>query len=666
MKQTKYSEFFYRYRLLWAALLALFGTWGCVASLKTEDQTLLGNSVWSVVLFGLFVFVIYHALQQCSKRKLAVSLPFAFGLGATLLGGRAMYLYDHLPLDQIGDFLWFFAAICGVTIVLAAFFVLLFSYLPSVHTRVYALRIQNTKKMWLQPNWRFFLVAWAVILLCWLPTYLAAFPGIYNYDAPYQLSQIFYNGKLNAHHPILHTLYLYSTFAIGKALFGTYAAGMAIYSLSQTLMLSAAFAYACYWVARIKAPMAMAVFAVLYFALLPIHAIFAVSATKDVLFAAIVLLVVLFLFDMVQNREYFYHNKFCMIRFVAAICLMMFLRNNGFYMLLLLIPFFIWCSRKHRAKAVLLCAICIAVNFLYTGPLYHIIGVEKGDFREALSVPIQQMARAVRDNSEQLTLEERNAVSELIDRDNVAEAYNQRTADTTKNYFNTDRFKHNLLHYAGIYLSIGKKAPATYLNAALSVSIGSWYSEMNYPDRRTSHPYIAWSNGTEKTFGISLKSNLILERNRLFPALDTVAEQARQVYPVVTVPLLRIPENKYIMIYRHSLFPALDRAYSTYSTYTEEVGHQMFPVISMLFSPGFGCWILVIYGALCIYFKRWRYGLPLVLLIALWVTVLLSPVALLRYSYPLMVCCPILAATAFLLPNLDYKNVGAKKGKESS
>lgn len=102
---------------------------------------------------------------------------------------------------------------------------------------------------------------------------------------------------------------------------------------------------------------------------------------------------------MVRQKEKFYHSIFLMARFVIAICFMMFLRNNGFYMLLLLVPFFIWFSKKYWIKAVILCVICIAANFLYTGPLYSVANVQKGDTREALSIPIQQVARAVRDNN---------------------------------------------------------------------------------------------------------------------------------------------------------------------------------------------------------------------------------------------------------------------------
>ena len=624
MKQKiGFYEFINRYCLLIAMFFSFCSTFGLAYSVKTDDITVFSNSIWSLLFFGIFTFIIYRAIKICNKRKLVVGILASAVLSVTLVFGKSLYLNDHVAFWPFLSLLKLLVAIGSLLFIFTSLFIILFHYLPKAQEFLLRLRIEKTSETFFRPNIKFFLIVWAIIMVCWLPTFLASYPGVYNYDAPWQIGQLMIDGRLNAHHPILHTLYLYGTVMLGNLVFGSYSAGLAIYSVTQMLMLSAVFAYACYYLTKLKAPVVITLLSIIYFALVPIHAIFSVSATKDVLFAAIVLLVVLFIIDMVRQKEKFYHSIFLMVRFVIAICFMMFLRNNGFYMLLLLVPFFIWFSKKYWIKAVILCVICIAANFLYTGPLYSVANVQKGDAREALSIPIQQVARAVRDNNGELTEEELSAVYELFDLEDVGQAYTPRISDPVKNYFDTEKLKSDMGKYVSLYFSIGFKKPQAYVDAFLSANIGSWYPDMNYPDPLAYHPYIAWDNYKWSDY------------------FDT-------------------EENGFLWIERQSLFPALDKIYSGF---TANALHQKIPVISMLFSPGFSFWCLIIFSAICIYYKRYRYLLPIVILFALWITILLSPVSLLRYSYPVMICIPILTGTVFTLSE-NHKDIKKELDKE--
>ena len=51
-----------------------------------------------------------------------------------------------------------------------------------------------------------FLISFLVILACWLPVWLAYYPGLWNYD-PWQAEQVI-TGVYSKHHPLLHTLLL--------------------------------------------------------------------------------------------------------------------------------------------------------------------------------------------------------------------------------------------------------------------------------------------------------------------------------------------------------------------------------------------------------------------------------------------------------------------------
>ena len=65
----------------------------------------------------------------------------------------------------------------------------------------------------------------------------------------------------------------------------------------------------------------------------------------------------------------------------------------------------------------------------------------------------------------------------------------------------------------------------------------------------------------------------------------------------------------------------------------------------MLFSSGLPFWLLLIFAAYFVYAKKYRYLAPALVIFALWGTLLLGPVVLYRYIYPMMMSVPIMAST---------------------
>ncbi|MFR5855314.1 MAG: hypothetical protein ACLUE8_13905 [Lachnospiraceae bacterium] len=70
---------------------------------------------------------------------------------------------------------------------------------------------------------RTFWMTFAALLVCWLPYYLAYFPGMFNYDSAGEATQ-FTTGQYSGAFPPLHTLLLAAFYWLGEAL-GSYNAG---------------------------------------------------------------------------------------------------------------------------------------------------------------------------------------------------------------------------------------------------------------------------------------------------------------------------------------------------------------------------------------------------------------------------------------------------------
>lgn len=217
-----------RKRILVAALLALLATFGIAMTIKTSDKTVLGNSIYSLVIFSGSYTLLKHCLFLARNRRkdigaLIISLVFAI----CLVWGRNTMLFDDARvfsvLTCIRIFLiwplWF-------GLIRALFSLHIKDALVQEQAIVKINRFASTK--------RGVVIIWAVILLCWLPYLLAYFPSVYGYDGPGQIGE-FLTHNINSHHPVLHTYLLGVT--IGK-LKSPWWLGAAVYSFFQTLVLS--------------------------------------------------------------------------------------------------------------------------------------------------------------------------------------------------------------------------------------------------------------------------------------------------------------------------------------------------------------------------------------------------------------------------------------------
>lgn len=98
-----------------------------------------------------------------------------------------------------------------------------------------------------------FAAFFALFALCYGLVLLALFPGVISYDFEHEIAQ-FTTGAYDAAHPVFHTLFLGSLYALGERLLGSMTAGAALYSLVQLLILAALYAYACTFVQRRGSP----------------------------------------------------------------------------------------------------------------------------------------------------------------------------------------------------------------------------------------------------------------------------------------------------------------------------------------------------------------------------------------------------------------------------
>ena len=170
----------------------------------------------------------------------------------------------------------------------------------------------------------------------------------------------------------------------------------------------------------------------------PVLIIFSIIPVKDVLFAVCFGLFILYL----------YQDKSLSILFALLSCL---LRNNMIYVLIVFLIILFFIKRKQSVVLVLAVVLFMLIN----GPLYNMLGVEKGMSREKLSLPIQQIVLIVYRHDDKLDEETKNQISSFFyDYDSIAKLYNHRFVDDVKELFYSDYYDENKGEFWKLYLNL--------------------------------------------------------------------------------------------------------------------------------------------------------------------------------------------------------------------
>lgn len=456
----------------------------------------------------------------------------------------------------------------------------------------------------------FFPIVWAVIFLVWIVGFLASYPGVYVIDNVFQI-EWFMKDTISAHHPVLHTYLLGGCVSLGQSIFGSYEAGMAIYSVLQMAVLSGIFAYTVKWLSG-KLPAILQLACAGLYAVLPCHVISSFTATKDILYAGLFLLLIIKTYEIVTSQDEFFEKPGKMVRYVLLVFLSCCFRNTGIYIFIGTIPVFFSICKKYRKQVIVLALSMLVLWGVFTGPVYRILGVEKGSSAEIMSVPMQQMSWAALSQEEQISSDNMAAIRAYIP---DYELYAPRVADPVKDTFNGTLLEEDLGTFLKTWAGVGISCPRAYVEAFLELNLGFWYPQKWYPDPDTYLSFIPYRNADIIQVGDVFEDAVYLERTSYLPALTQF-----------------------------------------YENYVEDGGFQRIPLLSMLYSPGFYFWLLCFGILYCIYKKNYAMAVPFAMMFLLWLTLMVSPVVVFRYAYPLVVCLPVMFVMMSSTDNPDKIN----------
>jgi len=264
---------------------------------------------------------------------------------------------------------------------------------------------------------------------------------------------------------------------IGKY-FGSDNLGVGLYVIPQFIICIVTIAYGFNMMDRWKSPIWLRAFAILFFSLCPIIPMYAVMEIKDTYYYIVFLWIIYILTMEYQNIDRNY------VWFIIAIliCVMCMLRNEGKYVCLLSCVVLIIARKrtKLRWKKCLVSMITgIIMATVITSGLCKIYNIQDGSIREALSVPIQQTARYMRNHEDDVTEYEWKILDDIFDGNahELGDVYEPNRADAAKwkmVYYPTHE---QLKNYFIVWMKQFIKHPATYIAAAFNEMYGYVYIE---------------------------------------------------------------------------------------------------------------------------------------------------------------------------------------------
>ena len=582
-------------RAIIAVILAIIAIVSINMNMSKElnfTQSFSGNSILYIVLLVIFYTFITKILKETDKRLIICASIISILFALFEVVGYSINSYMNLSgIFENGNTI--FKALIkfvGNFILIYSIIVAIFNFLSK---KFIVTNTQKEGKIFNKTIKSFFII-WAIIFIAWLPYFLTYYPGLTTSDSMAEIYQAIGRNSLSNHHPVLHILLISICIGLGN-LIKDYNLGVAIYSIVQMLILSSIFSFSIYYMSKRNAPRNIQIITLIFYALYPINALFSIIMWKDVLFAGIMLLFTISITEMCSNTERFLKSKYLNALFIITILLVILFRNNGLYVVALLLPFLLIAYKKYWKKILLIFVISILTTSIIKGPIFSLLNIEEGQVREALSVPMQQLARVEKYKSDSLTKNEQNLIHKYIQTDEIGTIYNPVISDPIKNHFNSQNFSENKGEFISLWVGLFFKYPVEYIESFLCNSYGYWYPEASH--------WVANRTVENNDIGIQNSPKFPTE---FIQRIDSLIEK------------------------------------------------RDLPIISMFFSIGFAFWIIVVFFMYSIYTKKYKQLLAYIPILILWLTTLASPVFCeYRYVYSMFTCIPILV---FGTLSLDFKN----------
>lgn len=480
-----------------------------------------------------------------------------------------------------------------------------------------------------------------VLALCWLPVLIGYAPALFMWDTNTQILQWFglpnhisssvdlldSSVLLTQHHPPLHTALVGLCVQAGISLAGSENLGIFIYAVLQWAVDILAISWAFRIAQIVGAPRAPRFVALGFIALVPAYSNYSVLVTKDVLFASALLLFAIELVYLVFCAASFdgriaFSRRHAVLLVAGALGTA--LLRSGMVVAVaggaLAATLLLWRMQRRLAREglrpvsarsllripLIALALVIAVNLLLARVVYPALAITPSSKREALSIPMQQVARFLRDRPDAVQPEDLRAIDRVLDAPSLARLYDPSKSDPVKATYKEQASSDDLSAFWQTWARLFARDPGCFISATAANCYGYFY-----PAHAMSWSYTSY-----------------------FSSLVMANTETNLIYSDIA---------SYFSFHQldHPFVRALDGLCSGY-----RLLFQRLPFLTLTMQAALYDWALVLLTA---YAVRRRRSHAAVFLVPAWIVLLIALVGpcnattYFRYAYPVALLVPFLA-----------------------
>ncbi len=447
-----------------------------------------GFDLSHLLLFVFLAMVIYHYIHKIflDKRTMLVTAIVSSLLTFFTITGIACISTYRYGVFFSGDL-----RVIKLVFLSFAYFLLFFFMVFMIYDKMLVwfsperkpdkTRLQTGMALF---NKHTFLLSLLIITLFWLPFIIGCFPAYILGDTQYQLMQVFNIGNYpyNDSNPIAHTLVLGWIFKLGDNVFGSQLIGLYIYVLLQVTMNLLALSLSLAVLSG-KHPYRKLVLLLIY-CLIPYYPEYATLSSKDGFFTPILLAWIVIGIKVYEKLTTSTSKKKNILYYCLLILLSTFLcffRKNGIYTLVITGVVFLirLLYLRMNRRIIILCLTWLVSSLMIFegihGVMIRAVHAEKGNTREVFSVPFQQTARYLKYHEDEVTKEEKEAISKILDYDLIKKNYNPVLADPVKITYKTSSTSEDLKNYFIVWFKMLLKHPEVYVASYLHNYWGYFY-----------------------------------------------------------------------------------------------------------------------------------------------------------------------------------------------
>lgn len=476
------------------------------------DHAMQQPSILMFMLFLLLAILLAKGIPSIDRRRLVFSTSFSTLAGFALVLCESFFKnYSwSLVFGSKTAMLISLARVMGIAVLI--FLLINWFYTARIESDLSVRSRRDGLLHDLGDDWKRPVCLFAlIILLCWLPYILALYPATVYMDTRDQIAQILGNGNfcwsinhvirlsdatlLNNHHPVLHTLLIGLFVSFGE-LIGSYNIAFFCYCILQCLLLAFTLAFQVFLLSRCCPNQIIYKLSLAFSALNPIFPTYGMSVVKDAYYAILMWWLCYLLFSVMRGgRTWSWTDSFSLFFVLFAWLL---IRNNGLYIAVTLIPAVaLWIGRENRWRAcAFLLTSLLTVLFVRVGiqgTLFGAYGISQGGRQEALSVPIMQVARTIRDYPGDLSEDEEELLLELFatpndSLDDIAKRYETSPdrADEIKGLYSNIKGERLLPEFYRLWLRLLMRHPDSYAQALMALD----YSWITFDSRQDNRIYL--------------------------------------------------------------------------------------------------------------------------------------------------------------------------------